>query len=91
MYLPNNFRRTDCPFCEFDRRNVQLIAFCKSRNVILQENASVDFSIVLLKIILAPYVHMSYIQHHPQPSLFCEIANLVQFCFLTISKFSYHY
>ena len=57
----------------------------------LQENATVDFSIVLLKIILVPCVHRCYIQNHAQSSFFCETANLVQFHGLTISKFTYHY
>ena len=39
---------------------------------VLQANATVDFSIVLLKILHVPYVHKYYIQNHPQPSLFCE-------------------
>ena len=38
----------------------------------LQENATVDFSIVLLKIIHVPYVHRFYIQNDPQPSICCE-------------------
>ena len=42
--------------------------------------ATVDFSIVLFKIILVPRVHRCYIQIHAQPSHFCENENLVQFC-----------
>ena len=91
MHMQNKFRRTECPFCEFDQRNVQFIAFCKSRNLLLLENATVEFSIVLLKIILVPCVHSCYIQIHAQSSFFCETANLVQFRGLTISKFTYHY
>ena len=33
----------------------------------------VDFSIVLLKIILVPYVHKCYIQNHIQLSLFSKV------------------
>ena len=58
---------------------------------VLQENATVDFFIVLLKFINVPHVHRCYIQIHAQPSLFCENENLVQFCGLTITKFTYHY
>ena len=57
---------------------------------ILQENATVDFSNVLLKIIRVLHVHRRYIQIHPQPSLFCKNENLVQFHGLTISQFTYH-
>ena len=45
--------------------------------MVLHENATVDFSIVLLKIIHVPYVHRCYIHNLPQPSQKNE--NLVQF------------
>ena len=52
---------------------------------ILTENGTVDFPIVLLKIILVTCEH---IQNHAQGSLFCETENVVRFRGLTISRFS---
>ena len=44
-------------------------------SIILQENATVDFSNVLLKIIHFLHVHRRYIQIHPQPSFFFKNEN----------------
>ena len=49
-HLLNKFRRTDCPFYDFVRENGQITVFSQSRN--WQENATVDFSIIVLKIVL---------------------------------------
>ena len=46
---------------------------------ILPENATVDFPIVLLKILLVTFEYIFYIQTHAPPSLFCETENLVRF------------
>ena len=46
---------------------------------ILPENATVDFPIVLLNIILVTCEHIFYIQNHAQSLLFCETENLVWF------------
>ena len=75
--MQNKFRPTNCRFCGFDGRNIQLIAFCKSRNLILQEKSTVEFSNVLLKSILVPCEHWCYTQNHAQPSFFREAANSV--------------
>ena len=66
--------------------------FAQLKISILQEYATIDLPIVLLKIILVSCVHMCYIQNHAQPSRFCEnetfvvklLVNLV-----TISRFTY--
>ena len=46
---------------------------------ILPENPTVDFPIVLLKILLVTYEHIFYTQTHAPPPLFCETENLVRF------------
>ena len=56
----------------YNRENDQTIAFSKSRNWLLLKNATVDFSIVVLKIILISCVYRVYIKNHAQYSLFCE-------------------
>ena len=53
--------------------------FAQSNISVLQEYATVDFTIVVLKIILVSCVHRYYIQNHAQPSLLCENENLVRF------------
>ena len=64
----------------------------KSRDWIWQENATVEFSIVVLKIIFVTCVHRFYIQNHTQPSLFCETENFTAISWLTIGRrFSYDY
>ena len=45
---------------------------------ILPENATLDFPIVLLNILLVTCEHIFYIQNHAQPSLLCETKNLVR-------------
>ena len=75
-------------FYEILRHKTQNIRFAQINISILQENATVDFSNVLLKIIRVRHVHRHYIQIHPQPSLFCKNENFVQFHI--ISKFTYH-
>ena len=45
----------------------------------LRDNPTVDFPIVLLKILLVTCEHIFYIQNHAQSSLFCETENLVRF------------
>ena len=66
--------------------------FAKLNNFIWQGYATVDFSSILLKVILVSCVHRYYIQNHAQPSHFCETENLVQVRGQIISKFSYdHY
>ena len=77
-------------FCEILRHKTQNMRFAQFNISILQENATVDFSNVLLKIIRVLHVHRRYIQIHPQPSLFCKNENFVPFHSLTISKFTYH-
>ena len=52
--------------------------FDQSNTSVLQEYATVDFTIVVLKIILLSCVHRYYIQNHVQPSLFCENGNFVR-------------
>ena len=66
-------------FYERLRHKTQKYAFCKLNNSILQEYATVDCSIVLLKIILVSCVHWYYIQNYAHPSLFCETENSVRF------------
>ena len=66
-------------FCEILRHKTQNMRFAQFNIAILQENATVDFSIVLLKIIRVLHVHKRYIQIHPQPLLFCKYENLVPF------------
>ena len=78
-------------FCETLRHKTQNIRFAQLNISILQENATVDFSNVLLKIKRVRHVHRRYSQIHPQPSLFCKNENSVQFHSLTISKFTYHW
>ena len=46
---------------------------------ILPENATVDFPIVLLKILLVTCEHIFYIQNHAQHSLFCDTEIWVRF------------
>ena len=80
-YLLNKFWCIICPFYDFDRENGQIIAFAILRDWVRQENAMVDFFIVLLKIIHVPVscVHRFYIQNHAPSALFCETENLVRF------------
>ena len=44
--------------------------FAQSNIAILQENVTVDFSVVLLEIIRVPHVHGCYIQIHAQSYTF---------------------
>ena len=53
-YLLNNFQSTDCPFCDINRENGQIIA---QEIGYYKKNTMVDFSIVVLKIILFSCVH----------------------------------
>ena len=91
----NKFRRTDCPLYDSVRKNGQFTAFSKRRNWIWQENATVDFSIVMFQIIYAFCVHRFDIQNHAQPSRFCEtecdfVVKLpVSVGLATITKFIY--
>ena len=59
--------------------------FAQFNIFILQENASVDFSIILLNIIYFPYVHRCYIQNLLRPSFLCETWK-----FSAIPWFNYH-
>ena len=59
-------------FCEILRYKTQNMRFAQLNISILQENTTVDFSNVLLKIVRVLHVDRRYIQIHPQPSLFCK-------------------
>ena len=65
--------------CEILRHKTQNMPFAQLNISILPENATVDFPIVLLKILPVTCEHIFYIQNHTQPSLFCETENLVRF------------
>ena len=65
-------------FVKFSTKHKNM-RFAKLNISILQDDATVDFSIVLFKIIHVPCVHRKYFQNHPQPSVFCENENLVLF------------
>ena len=64
--------------------------FAQLNMSILQENPTVDFTIILLKIILFPGVQRCYIQNHTQPSVFFENEHSVALLiFLLIDRFTY--
>ena len=77
-------------FCEIIRYKTQNMHFAKLHISILQENATVDFSNVLLKL----YVFFMYtgVTFKFIPSLHFSVKNenLVQLHGSTISKFTYH-
>ena len=77
-------------FCDILRHKIKNMRLAQFNISILQENATVDFSNVLLKIIRVLHVHRRYIQIHLQPSHFCKNETLVPFHGLTVSKFTYH-
>ena len=57
-------------FCENLRHKTQNMVFAQLNISVLQQNATVDFSIVLLEIIRVPHVHGCYIQIHARPYTF---------------------
>ena len=50
-------------FCEMLRHRTQNKHFARLNISVLHENATVDFFIVLLKLIHVPYVHVCYIKN----------------------------
>ena len=77
-------------FCENLRHKTQNILFAQLNISILQENATVDLSIVLLEIIRVPMYMGVTFKFMSSRTLFYENENLMQFRGLTISKFTYH-
>ena len=70
-------------FCEILRHKTQKYAFCSIKHFYFTRYATVDFSIVLLKIILVSCVHRYYIHNHSQRSLFYEDENFL-YCDLSL-------